>query len=362
MDFDVFVNYYNQLPFLIKVVWIISVILFIIIIVSIFYLKIYRTRLRNSTAETQKLVTEYEIQLINYLYAEEGQEEQNSIIEKLTFCISSKSKRKIIKRVLLKLKKEISGEIAVAIQNLYRQIGLLNFALKKLDHQNWYVVAMGIRELKQFNIKDAHDAILHHVNHSSKEVRKEVQLYLVSLFHFKGLEFLTKIETDLSEWDQIQLLEVLQKNEDQQDVDITPWLNSNNDSVVMFSLKIAEIFNQYEVQNHIIELLHHKNNIIRTKAILVLGGMQNLDFKHEVMNNFEERTLEEQQALFKIFEPLVSNNDEWFLLKYSEHYNFEIRLEALRLIKNFSPDKFALFKETTNNGQFLEMLNFLTDN
>jgi Leucine-rich repeat (LRR) protein len=63
-----------------------------------------------------------------------------------------------------------------------------------------------------------------------------MQLYLVNLFHFKGLDFLNRNKTPISEWDQIQLLEVLQLYKTQIS-DISSWLKSSNESVVFFSLK-----------------------------------------------------------------------------------------------------------------------------
>jgi hypothetical protein len=47
--------------------------------------------------------------------------------------------------------------------------------------------ANGISELAQFDIEEAHDKVITHINHSKKEVRREIQFYLVKLFSLTDL-------------------------------------------------------------------------------------------------------------------------------------------------------------------------------
>jgi hypothetical protein len=76
----------------------------------------------------------------------------------------------------------------------------------------------------------------------------------------------------LSEWDQIQLLEILQKKI----VKLTRfkrWMQSSNDSVISFSLKLARIFNQYETNEYIFPLFNHPNIAIRIEAIDLISHL-----------------------------------------------------------------------------------------
>ena len=136
--------------------------------------------------------------------------EQQAIIDELKFNISETFKRDILISTLLKLSYEISGEMAESLHRLYIQTGLLDYSLSKLKSRKWNIIADGIRELTLFHVKEAQDQVKIHINHPKTEVRSAMQLYLVNLFHFEGLAFLNDITTPISEWDQIQLLEVLQ--------------------------------------------------------------------------------------------------------------------------------------------------------
>jgi hypothetical protein len=68
-----------------------------------------------------------------------------------------------------------------------------------------------ISELAQFDIKEAHDKVITHINHSKKKSAKRNTILFSKTFFFDGLTFLNVLENQLSEWDQIQLLEILQR-------------------------------------------------------------------------------------------------------------------------------------------------------
>lgn len=360
------IDYFNESPPIIQVAWSISGVFFIIITPLILYLKFLRGHLRKKERITAEYENEYESYLITYLYSGNEEEdissEQQVIIDQLKECITNPFRRKILIAVLLKLKNEISGEIAESIQKLYFHTGLINFTLSRLRHKKWYVIAKGIRELKQFHVKEAHDEVIIHINHPRREVRKEMQLYMVNLFYFEGLDFLDILETQLSEWDQIQLLEVLQRLENQNISNIKSWLNSSNDSVIIFALKLAKIYNQFEAKDELIELLYHINKKIRLESIHVLSYLNALEAKEILKNNIEERSPEEQIAFFKMMEDLYEQSDESFVMKYIHHEIFEIRVSTLKILKVLNKDKFNLLKFESCEPQFLRIVNFIENN
>lgn len=360
------IDYFTESPSIIQVAWSISVLFFIIIIPLILYLKFLRGHLRKKERITAEFENDYESHLINYLYSgneeEEISAEQQVIINRLKECIKDPFRRKILIAVLLKLKNEISGEIAESIHKLYFHTGLVNFALSRLKHKKWFVIAKGIRELKQFHVKEAHDEVIVHINHPRREVRKEMQLYMVNLFYFEGLDFLDVLETPLSEWDQIQLLEVLQRMENQNISNIKFWLNSSNDSVIIFALKLAKIYNQFEAKDELINLLYHINKKIRLESIHVLSYLNALEAKEILKNNIEERSPEEQIAFFKMMEDLYEQTDEPFVMQYIHHEIFEIKVSTLKILKVLNRERFNLLKFESSEPKFLRIVNFIENN
>lgn len=359
-------DYFNGSPLIIQVAWMISGLFIIIIVPLTLYLKYLRSHLRKKERITTEYESKYESLLIRYLYSgDEEQEispEQQVIIDELKDTATDLFKRKILIAVLLKLKNEVSGEIDESIQKLYFQTGLINYTLSQLKDKKWYIIAKVIRELKQFKVTEAHDEVIVHINHPRREVRKEMQLYMVNLFYFEGLNFLDLLETQLSEWDQIQLLEVLQRLENQNITNIKSWLDSPNDSVVIFSLKLAKTYNQFEAKKELIHLLYHINKKIRLEAIHVLSYLNAVEAKEILKINIEQRSPEEQIAFFKMMENLYETSDELFLMQYIRCTIFEIKVSALKILKILNTEKFNLLKFESSDPDFLKIVNFIENN
>ena len=79
-----------------------------------------------------------------------------------------------------------------------------------------------------------------------------------TLFHFEGLRPRIFCKPNFQGGIRYELLEVLQRFDEQELPDINPWLKSANESVVAFALKLAKIYNQFEVKDSIMELLAHQ--------------------------------------------------------------------------------------------------------
>ncbi len=364
--YQYFIEYFEQFPLVIQLLWIISGFFMIAVLVLISYLKMLRSYLRKKEKNTTKYEKEYELSLLTYLFSgnevDEVNPEQQLIIDQLKTCSIDKLKRKILVSLLVKLKKDISGEMSESIKKLYSQTGLIGYGIAKLKSNQWHVVVKGVRELAQFHSTEVYNEIFNIRNHSNREIRKEVQLYLVSLFNFKGLAFLDDLKTSLSEWDQIQLLEELHRGETQEIPDITPWLRSENESVVFFTLKLAKTYNQFEVKNTLIDLLLHKNKEVRIQVILTLGHLNVVESKEILKRNFNQSSQEEQVVFFKIFESLYDNNDESFLLEHIRHKNFDIKLKALSMLKKFSIDTFKNIEVLPTDIAYAKIFKFVENN
>ena len=362
-SYQYLIDYLNNSPLIIELVWSISSVFFILLITLIIYLKYLRGSLRKKERLTAAYEKEYESNLINYLYSgnevDEISLEQQAIIDQFNEDSKDPFKRKILISVLVKLKNEISGDIADSVQKLYFQTKLVHYALSRLSHKKWYVIAKGIRELKKFHVKEAYKEVLIHINHPRREVRKEMQLYMVDLFYFEGLDFLNLLETQLSEWDQIQLLGILQKLENQDIPNIKSWLNSSNDSVIIFALKLAKTYNQFEAKDEITILLNHSTKKIRLETIDVLSYLNVLEAKEILKADIENRSHEEQIAFFKMMENLYESKDESFLVKYVHNEIFEIKVSALKIIKALNKDKFNNLIAESSDSQFLRIANFV---
>lgn len=318
-----------------------SLLFIAVIILLMIYLKNIRDRLKIKKRIETTYQKKYESDLIEYLYASDDEstiEQRQKIVSYLKTCAENRLKRKIIISTFLKLKNDISGETADTIQDLYYQTGLFQSAISKLKSKKWDAVARSIRELNQFEIKEAHDEIIQLINHPKKQVRIEIQKYLVKLFRFEGLEFLNILENQLSEWDQIQLLEILNKFKNLHIPDMHDWLRSKNDSVISFTLKLVRIHNQFGVKDEIIALFNHPNQDLRIDAISLVSHLGIYEAVEILKNGLFERSLEEQIAFFKMMEEMSMPDDIPFVKEHMNHDNFYIRISVMKIMNLITVD------------------------
>lgn len=353
IDYQNLYDHYNNFPLLIKMVWALSGILLFVITILTIYLKIIRLALRKKRADNLYFKGKYESLLVEYLYAtnEAGtlSQVQLDIINQIKKSIKVPSRRKIIVSVLYGLMNEVSGEMSDSIKTFYEEVGLVHYALERLKSRKWHVIAKGIGELRHFRIEHASHDIVPFINHPKMEVRTETHIYMVNLFLFDGLSFLDELKAPLSEWLQIQLLETLQKFDNQEICDIRPWLQSTNDTVVLFALKLAQVYNQFEVKKTLMNLLSHKNKEIRVTTINVLAHLYGIEAKEMLKSNFNNLSTEEQISFFELLEKLVMPDDEPFVEAHLFHKNFEIQLMALKILKEINIDKYMGLVNLSDN-------------
>jgi len=70
----------------------------------------------------------------------------------------------------------------------------------------------------------------------------------------------------------------------------------------------------------------------------------------------------EQIAFFKLLEELADSNDEPFILEHINHENFEIKLSALKILKNINIDKFKNIEIRPSDLVYDKIIKFVANN
>lgn len=352
-----------KFPLVESIIWSIVVILFIIIFILVVYLKILRSNIRINFRKNTNYTSIVERLLIDYLYAEkEGvliSKKQQKIINKFKKGFLSKRKQKIIITTFYNLSKEISGNMIDSMDKLYQEVGLPGHSVKKLRSKRWNIVASGIKDLRHFEFKRPQKLVEKFINHPREEVRREAYLYFVQLFEFEGLSFLDHLKAPLSEWDQIQLLGEIEKFDNQQIGDVSNWLQSSNEYVILFVLKIVKLFNCLETKDILLDLLHHKNIEIRLVAIDTLTHFEVTEAKEFLKTNIANLSEKELIAFFTLLEKTANSKDGLFVVNYTSHPNFEIQYKALKVLQKVDKNLYNKLEKQSQDHSYNEIINFL---
>jgi hypothetical protein len=256
-------------------------VVFLLIVAAIFLYLSYKKRLFRKRERLKKKI---------YLLIEKAlfyeppslQKTENNAWMKIPFKFQALLKKKLPRAVLrteiLQVQKNISGASRDNLQKLYEQLGLKQDALKKLNRfRQWYIKAEGIQELSIMNQRDCLRSIYRYVNDKNEYIRMEAQSAAINFLGFHGLRFLNIISYPLSEWQQLKLLEQLSHKPVLGFKGITAWLQSPNDSVITFALKLVRVYRCFELHDTVAKCMEHPNVEVKKSCIITLTDIYTED-------------------------------------------------------------------------------------
>jgi HEAT repeat protein len=233
---------------------------------------------------------------------------------------------------LINIKKNLTGSTAGTTIDIYEKLSLRHDSIKRLRSSAWYHKTQGIYELYMMNQHDQRAAIFEYTNSGNEYVRMEAQTAIVGFSGFGGLVFLDNLTYPLHEWQQIKLLEQLAAiNADNMD-HLPLWLQSSNAYVVQFALKLADIYQQFQVNDMVIDRLKSENEKIRYQAIKTLGGIANETTAKALKEHYAVETPENKLEIIKQLSVMGASDDLPFLIDRLQEEDESLVIEAGRAI------------------------------
>ena len=266
----------------------------------------------------------------------EGITEAEEVPELLHQYLKKKIFRQFITDKLINIKKNITGEPAEDIESIYMKLGLLNDSLVKMNSLLWHRKARGIYELGMMNMHASAADIHPYTNHRNKFVRREAQSALVGFYGFDGLSFLDELTQPLLEWQHLKLLTQLQSFDMKPMKNLSYWLNSDNPYVVVFSLKLVEIYMQYEMHEVVVKKLNDENDKIRYHAIKALGAISDDNTAAIIIDHYNNESKANKIEILKQLSMIGSPSDNDFLHSQLSEADNDIKLGAIRTLMSLN--------------------------
>jgi len=249
---------------------------------------------------------------------------------------------------LTNCKKNFSGIVADNIVALYNKLGLREDSLEKMKNKRkWYLQARGIQELYLMDQKNLLTKIYRETNSKNDFVRSEAQIAIIYMTGFNGLRFLDVISYPLTLWQQIKLLEQLRlfgKKEDLSDR-IPRWLQSKNDTVVVFALRLAAEYQQFAVKDAIMGCLVHPSDAVRTRAIKTLIILADEQTPFILTGYFSKENFDNQVHILNSLEAIATDEQAPFLIKLLEAPDNIIKLKAAVVLANNCTDGLSVIEK-----------------
>ena len=319
--------------------------LFFILIIAgvILFILLYLVRRGRRTALRLQLRELYS-ELISELAVCETEDElyafmqQPSTKEILYRLLGDGFARKVLITELLKTARSMSGSAASNVCWFYAQADLDKDSLDRLQHGAWHVKARAIQELSGLRQRKQITKIYRLTNHPDELMRNEARTAVVKLTGFDGLRFLDVITYPITAWEQLCLLHELSFHKAESFTQIDRWLNSNNNSVVEFALRLIEVYKLYDLHPQVLNCLSHPSVEVRKKAINALNEIYQPDAAAHLINQFHAEEKELQLLILQLFEVHAAENELPFLLQCLSHATTEIKAAAAKAVYHTQAD------------------------
>lgn len=316
-------------------------------VVSGIYIYLFAKKKRFRTKESLNDVLE---EWIGDLLSEENSENLN-IPPHVFIAVKKQYLREFVTEKLISIKKNISGAAGDSIEAAYIQLGLKNDSIMKMKSVRWFEKARGIYELYMMDQKDMFRDIMKYTNNKNRYVRREAQAAIIGFAGFDGLVFLDNLTNPMYEWQQLKLLEQLQEYEAVDIEHLGLWLQSDNVYVVQFTLKLAEIYQQFAFHDDVVDCLSHDIEKIRRQAIKALGKISNDETAGILRGQYSGETMYNKRLILIQLAEIGTDDDVNFLLDVLDEHDDILKLESIRAIMSISDDGLSIISENATGNE-----------
>jgi len=183
--------------------------------------------------------------------------------------------RNLFLKKLVDSEKKFSGAAKNRIKGLFKEYHLRKEAEKKLSQKKNHLIARGIHELTVMDVEEAVPQISTFLSHPSVRVYQEAQYAMVRFNGFEGLQFLDSFTSKISEWQQLRLLLSISSLPPDSEATIGKWLESPNETTVIFTLKLIKKFQLLSFYSKVFELLGEAPLEVRIKSVQAIMSLEN---------------------------------------------------------------------------------------
>lgn len=263
------------------------------------------------------------------------------VAERIKKLLLNKYFRELLTNAILSAKESISGSSGTYLKSLYLQLGLDKYAVKLIRSKSWYKIASGIKEAGLMDLHDLAPLVSRFVDYKKALVRIEAQNTMIKFDGFKGLDFLDIASYPITEWQQIKLLEQISNLPPDSAVKISGWLKSENESVIIFALKLARTFYQFDLHDQIAECLAHPNPNVRREAISSLKEIESENTASILSGMYAGENLKNKLCILEALKKVGTENEFGFLNELLKDTDPDIQLRAAQSLAAIQPNGLA---------------------
>jgi HEAT repeats len=315
------------------IIYTLLILLFLVTILVMYF------TIRREESDLDKIAWQHSVGvvIVGVVFIEGVEEGCEAMTHEFEKRLNKKGYKNYMINELIKSKRAFSGSSADSLKLLYERLNLDTISFGKLHHSKWHIRAKGIQELGIMEQTKYRKEIFWLANDGHELVRNEAQCAMVSFFGWSGLSFLNAIEHQMSQWHQVQLLDKLSEVKPDTFKDIREWMESTNESVIVFAIKLATLYKCHEVYQSIVKCLQSPNSQVKISALEYLRLMPQEDTSDQMINNYYAEDIGYKLAVITSLKDIGSEKEISFLVKELDDQDNDIKAAAANSLSILHP-------------------------
>ncbi|MDP4267746.1 MAG: HEAT repeat domain-containing protein [Bacteroidota bacterium] len=329
----------------------VSIITLILVIIADNTLLIYRRRLNS------RLKQKIDNLLIEYLVSD-SQKVFNDI-KKFRTNLS----KKILTNRMIQLQTNVIGDTALRLRNLFIKLHLDRFAVKRFSKLLWYKTVQNIRVLSRMDITDTKNKISGYRHSPITHIKLEAMLALINLDKENTFSFLSELTHPLPEFHQLYIYDIIIRNSIKPPL-FSDYVNTKNESVVLFCLKMIGAFKQDRAYKEIIHLLNDERYEVRKQTIRTLGELENKNAIPLLKALYSNEDKDNKIEIIKSISKIEFDEPDSFFMNLINEKDLNIRMEALKALfqtGNINDEELAYIEKNNPDVEMEGILKHIMD-
>jgi len=290
-----------------------------------------RRRMDSIENKKQQLREKYQSLLVDYLFSEE---KVSNIPTEIGKIAASSFNRRLLIDQTIDLSINLTGVAKDKLRTLFFLLKLDKDSLKKAFSRKWHVKVKGFRELAFMDITDANTEIVRCLLSRNDIVRMEAQMAMVRLNHEDAFGFLDHLDKPFTQWEQLSIYETIMFH----NLSIPAfdrWLFSKNKTVVLFALRMIDVFKQKEAYSNLFWMLVNEDAEVRNLTIKVIGNLKIKEALPHIKRLYKNETYENCLAIIRAMAKMPDESVLNFLkLVLDKEEDVQLQIEAAMAISN----------------------------
>ena len=276
-----------------------------------------------------------------FLDTEEVCVEVNKNIQKL---LQKTAFKNCLLNELVNAKINLTGVSGQNLKKLYEQLKLDKVSCRKLNNSKGHIKAKGAQELAIMEQVKYVKEIFRLTNSPNELVRNEAQCALVGFYGFLGLRFLNVATYPISQWQQIQLLNKLNKITATNFEPIKKWLQSSNESIVIFALKLAAYYNCNNMHAQVENCMQSCSPQVKLYALKYLKKIPDVNSADQIINHYFSADNTYKLAVIDALITIGTEKQIPFILSQLQNIDDEIKSAAATCLSQLHPSGAAFLQ------------------